>query len=93
MASDFEQLLITNPPPKSPYFTLPDVQYLLKEGLPLSRRERKSFISISSIWGPAKKMTDEKETDFLLALLKHSKWEPDFESVAKAWHVSGPLAM
>ncbi|KAK5073693.1 hypothetical protein LTR64_007171 [Lithohypha guttulata] len=93
MASDVEQALTTNPPPKSPYFTLPDVQYLLKEGRPLSRRERNGFVSISSIWGPAKKMTDEKETDFLLALLKHSKWEPDFESVAKAWHVSGPSAI
>ena len=93
MGHEARQLLIDNPPPKSPYFTLPDVRHFVKETRASRKRKRNGYVSIVSLWGPANKMTEESTTDFLLALLKHSKWEPDYDAVAAEWQLSGTSYM
>lgn len=79
--------LIADPPAKCPYFTLPDVSNF--PDLPNVKTEPKQpYKSLVTLWGQhATRMTDENTTDFLLELLKHSKWEPDLKAVAKSWNV------
>ena len=93
MGHEARQVLIDNPPLKSPYFTLPDVRHFVKETRASRKRKRNGYVSIVSLWGPANKMTEESTTDFLLALLKHSKWEPDYDAIAAEWQLSGTSYM
>lgn len=38
-------------------------------------------------------MTEECTTEFLLAILKHSNWEPNYDAVAKDWQLSNTNSM
>ena len=87
------QALIDNTPPKCPYFTLPDVRHFLKATRASKAREKTGYVSIVALWGASKKMTEHTTTDFLLQLLKHSDWQPDFEAVALEWQLSGTSHM
>ena len=91
--AEARQALINTPPPKCPYFTLPDVRHFPEEPQAPAEKKKEKRISIAVLWGPLKKMTEETTTDFLLQLLKHSKWEPDFEAVATEWQLRGTAYM
>ena len=82
-SSNFEELT-ENPPSKSPYFTLPDIRHLTK---PAEQPQKGSPTvgSIISLWGISARMSEDHTTDFLLELLKFSRWEPDFKAVADEW--------
>ncbi|KAK5091974.1 hypothetical protein LTR24_005622 [Lithohypha guttulata] len=88
-APQARQALIDNPPPKCPYFTLPDVCHFPQETRASKARKKTGYVSIVALWGPPSKMTEETTTDFLLQLLKHSYWRPDFEAVATEWQLGG----
>lgn len=87
------QHLIDNPPRKCPYFTLPDVCHFPKETRASRARKKTGYVSIVTLWGPSSKMTEETTTQFLLQLLKHSDWQPDFEAVAAEWQLTGTSYM
>lgn len=83
-----QQELTDNPPAKCPYFTLPDISFLIsyKDSEDFDRNSP-VYATLNSIFGSADKMSDENKTDFLLALIKHSNWEPDFDAAAKEWNL------
>lgn len=87
--SQARQALIDNPPTKCPYFTLPDVCHFPKETRASKARKKTGYVSIVALWGSSNKMTEETTTDFLLQLLKHSDWQPDFEAVAAELQLGG----
>lgn len=91
MLIEAQQALIAEPPEKCPYFTLPDVRYLIDEAD--IKRRRIKYVTVVLLWGTLAKMTDESQAAFLLALLKHSKFEPDWQAVAKEWNLAGPKHM
>ena len=91
--ADVRQMLIDNPPPKCPYFTLPDVCHFPKVTRVSKARKKTGYISIVSLWGHSTEMDEETTTEFLLQLLKHSDWEPDFEAIAAEWQLNGTSHM
>lgn len=84
------QSVIEHPPAKSPYFTLPDVKNFLEENDDVRALHGSYYASILTIFGPADKMSEDKKAEFLLTLIKHSEWKPDFEAAAKEWKLANP---
>lgn len=80
------QALVDNPPPKSPYFKLPSVKYLVQDeeetvqALPSSSRN-KAPNTVSSLWGKAINMSEETKISFLADVLRFANI--DFDAVAK----------
>lgn len=80
------QALIDNPPPKSPYFKLPSVKYLVqdeeKNVRPSSSLSRnKALNTVTGLWGKAVNMSEETKISFLADVLRFA--DIDFDAVAK----------
>lgn len=78
------QSLIDNPPPTSPYFTLPSVNYIdiyTTHSGKFKYERKKAPNTITKIWGPVKKMTEENKVNFLTIILQYAKI--DFDAMAK----------
>lgn len=76
--------LAQDPPPKSPYFTLPDV-INIQVPTRSKKRTRRRFASIVLIWGLVEKMTDSSAAGFLLDMLAFSDCKIDFDGMARHW--------
>lgn len=81
--------LIEDPPPKNPYFTLPDPQFFLT----LDEVERDEQIkpvhaSVVDLFGFFNEMSDDQQTKFLLNLMKHSGFVPDYDAMAEALNLT-----
>lgn len=88
------QALIDDPPPKSPYFTLPDASFLnIKSNLSSKFKYKRKTApnTITKIWGPARKMTEENKTNFLAKLLQFATI--DFDAMAKGIGVASGIQM
>jgi hypothetical protein len=86
----YELSLIEDPPKKNPYFTLPDIKNILTahELAILAENIKSPYNSLVDLFGPSTKMSDEQSTQFLLQVLKHAKFEPDFDAVANSLSVA-----
>lgn len=91
MLTEEQLALIVEPPETNPYFTLPDVHYFIDDTE--LRRRKSPYTTIVILWGTLAKMSDDSQAQFLLALLKHSEWKPDWQAVAKEWNLAGPKHM
>ena len=96
------------PPLKNAYFLLPDTKYLPRETsavsinpqTPLSTAPKASShssfqqsLSIEEAFGCVKKMSDDKQTEFLLHLILASSFEPGFQAMAEAFNIAGRSAV
>ena len=73
-----------NPPAKNPYFRLPDAKFLADPDPIVVPKQDPIFITIKHIFGELVKMSDERQADFLMRLISHSTFEPDFQKMADA---------
>jgi len=80
------EALIADPPPKSPYFTPPDVVNIYIPPAP-KKHTRRRYTSVLSIWGSADDMTDSSSTNFLLDMLAFSDCNIDFDAMARHLNV------
>jgi hypothetical protein len=83
------QWIRDNPPRKNPYFTLPDVRFLpLPDHLkPLTTFEEVVKPTCKDIFGPLANMNDDSQAEFLLRLISHSSFEPNFQAMADALNI------
>ena len=78
-----------NPPKKSEFFTLPDIKWLT-DPLPFlphfaaSVSEKQIYLPVKTIFGTLASMDDDSQAAFLMRLISHSEWEPDFQAMADA---------
>ena len=93
---------------KNPYFLLPDTRFLPIESSAASIDPQtglvtppaksvdgpfKQSLSIERAFGFVKKMSDDKQTEFLLHLILSSSFEPGFQEMAEAFNIAGRSAM
>lgn len=95
-------------PRKNPYFLLPDSRHLQRGTPPntvkpyaepaAGTRDRveppfKQSISVAALFGKVSNMSSEKQAEFLLQLMLHSNFQPDFQKMAEFFNIAGGIAV
>ena len=76
-----------NPPSKNPYFLLPDAKFLLEPAPIIPFEAEPKFLTVRDIFGSLAKMNDPSQAAFLMRLISHSTFEPNFQGMADALNV------